>query len=137
MSRIDFDEPWTYGGQPWRSLKDTDFGVIVVDAAGAIVHVNDRAAQLHGWVRLAVIPEDYSRMYGLFTEEGRPYPSDDLPLTRSVQHGETIRHARWVVRRPDGSRQVMQGTSYPVCDRDGDQVGAVLVHDAIGEPRPG
>lgn len=137
MSRIDFDEPWTFGGQPWHSLKDTGFGVIFADAAGAIVYVNDRAAELHGWVRLAVSPHDYSRMYGLFTEEGRPYPSEDLPLARSARHGETIRHARWVVRRPDGSRQTLQGTSYPVCDREGDQVGAVLVHEAIGEPRHG
>jgi PAS domain S-box-containing protein len=131
MSRIHFDEPWTFGGHPWRSLKDTSFGVIVADATGAIVHVNERAAELHGWVRLAVGPDDYSRMYSLFTEEGRPYPSDDLPLTRAVLHGETTRHARWVVRRPDGSRQTMQGSAYPVCDREGDQVGAVLVHDAI------
>ncbi len=46
---------------------------------GEIVHVNERAAELHGWVRLAVGPDDYSRMYSLFTEEGRPYPSADLP----------------------------------------------------------
>jgi PAS domain S-box-containing protein len=137
MSRISFDEPWMFGGQPWRSLQDTPLGVIVVDAAGAIVHVNDRAAELHGWVRLAVGPEDYSRMYGIFTEEGRPYPSADLPLARAVSQGETVREARWVIRRPDGSRQAMQGTSYPVYDTDGRQVAAVLVHDAIGEPRNG
>jgi PAS domain S-box-containing protein len=133
MSRIAFDEPWMFGGQPWRSLHGTARGVIVVDAAGAIVHVNDRAAELHGWVRLAVGPEDYSRMYGIFTEDGRPYPSDDLPLARSVREGKTVRDARWVVRRPDGSRQAMQGTSYPVLDEDGRQVATVLVHDAIGE----
>ena len=131
MSRISFDEPWTFGGHPWRSLKDTSFGVVVADAAGDIVYMNERAIELHGVVRLAVGPDDYSQMYSLFTEEGRPYPSADLPLARAARHGETSRHARWVVRRPDGSRQTMQGSAYPVCDREGDQVGAVLVHDAI------
>jgi PAS domain S-box-containing protein len=133
MSRISFDEPWTFGGHPWRSLKDTSFGVIVADATGDIVHVNERAAELHGWVRLAVGPEDYSSMYSLFTEEGRPYPSEDLPLARAVRNGETCKHARWVVRRPDGTRQRMQGSAYPVTDEHGDQVAAVLVHDAIGD----
>ncbi|MGY3231511.1 PAS domain S-box-containing protein [Luteibacter sp. HA06] len=137
MSRISFDEPWTFGGHPWRGLKDTSFGVIVADASGDIVHVNARAAELHGWVRLAVGPDDYSRMYSIFTEEGRPYPSEDLPLSRAVRNGETSKHARWVVRRPDGTRQTMQGSAYPVVDDDGDQVGAVLVHDAIGGIVPG
>lgn len=131
MSRISFDEPWTFGGHPWRSLKDTSFGVIVADAQGNIVQLNERAAELHGWVRLAVGPEDYSRMYSIFTEEGRPYPSEDLPLARAVSNGETTKHGRWVVRRPDGSRQTMQGSAYPVVDEEGDQVAAVLVHDAI------
>ncbi len=134
MSRISFDEPWTFGGHPWRSLKDTSFGVIVADGMGEIVHVNERAAELHGWVRLAVGPDDYSRMYSLFTEEGRPYPSADLPLTRAVRQGETTRHARWVVRRPDGSRQTLQGSAYPVRDARGKQVASVLVHDAIERP---
>jgi hypothetical protein len=31
----------------------------------------------------------------------------------------------------------MQGSAYPVVDDDGDQVGAVLVHDAIGGIVPG
>jgi PAS domain S-box-containing protein len=137
MSRISFDEPWTFGGHPWRSLKDTSFGVIVADVAGEIVHVNARAAELHGWVRLAVGPDDYSRMYSLFTEAGRPYPSGDLPLTRAVRLGETSRHERWVVRRPDGSRQTIQGSAYPVCDTGGQQMASVLVHDAVEGGRGG
>lgn len=131
MPNISFDEPWTFGGQPWRALKDTLFGVVVANAAGDIVHMNQRAIELHGLVRLDVGPDDYSQMYSIFTEENRPYPSADLPLARAVRQGETVRHARWVVRRPDGSRQTMQGSSYPVCDREGEQVGAVLVHEAI------
>lgn len=131
MSRISFDEPWTFGGHPWRSLKDTSFGVIVADAVGEIVHVNQRAAELHGWVRLAVGPDDYSRMYSLFTVDGRPYPPAELPLTRAVRKGEASRHERWVVRRPDGSRQTIQGSAYPVYGAEGRQMASVLVHDAI------
>jgi len=131
MSRITFDEPWTYGGQPWRHLKDTAFGVVVADVQGALIYMNDRSAELHGVLRLAVVPDDYSYMYSIFTEDDRPFPSGDLPLSRAVLRGETVRHARWMVRRPDGTRQTMQGSAYPVCDEDGDQVAAVLVHEAI------
>jgi hypothetical protein len=38
------------------------------------------------------------------------------------------------VRRPDGSRQTLQGSAYPVCDTRGKQVASVLVHDAIERP---
>ena len=100
-------------------------GVIVTDAAGKITLVNKAAAEIHGVTRLDVEPDAYSDTYYLHTEDGRPYPPRDLPLARAVA-GETVRDARWRVRRPDGTEVLATGNALPLVSRDGTRIGAVL-----------
>nr|WP_281177089.1 HigA family addiction module antitoxin [Belnapia moabensis] len=101
-------------------------GVIVADAAGRITFVNDAAAQIHGVARLDVLPDAYSKTYHLLTEDGRTYPSAELPLARAVLRGETVTDARWRIRRPDGSEVLAVGSARPLLAVDRTQVGAVL-----------
>ena len=101
-------------------------GVILTDAAGRITFVNDAAARLHGLAQLQVAPDAYAQTYHLYTEDGRPYPSAELPLARAALHGETVVDARWRIRRPDGSEVLAVGSARPVLGPDGVQVGAVI-----------
>ena len=101
-------------------------GVIVTDRGGRIQFVNVAAAHLHGVDQLDVGVEEYSRTYHLFTEDGRPYPSAELPLARAVLLGETVVGARWRIRRPDGSEILALGSARPVLGPDGERLGAVL-----------
>lgn len=100
-------------------------GVIVTDRAGAIRYVNDAAREMHGVAELAVEPDDYSERYRLFTLDGQPYPSRQLPLARAVA-GDTVIDAPWIIRRPDGSEVHAVGSAKPLIGADGAQVGAVL-----------
>ncbi len=100
-------------------------GVLVTDAAGRITLINEAAVRLHGVSRLDIAPDDYSATYSLMTEDGRPYPSLDLPLARAVR-GETVQEARWRIRRPDGGEVLAVGNAKPVLDGAGRQIGAVL-----------
>ena len=106
-------------------LNQLSEGVIVADREGKLSFVNDAAARLHGVKALDIAPDDYSETYHLFTEDGDPYPSDQLPLARAVLHGETIEDARWRIRRPDGSEILAIGSARPVVEDD-HQVGAIL-----------
>lgn len=101
-------------------------GVIVTDAEGRITFVNDAAARLHGVTELDVEPEDYSAAYHLFTEDGSPYPSQELPLARAAKRGEVVADARWRIRRGDGSEILAAGGARPVYASDGARIGAVL-----------
>lgn len=101
-------------------------GVIVADADGRIAYVNQAAANLHGVARLDVSPEAYSRTYGLYREDGRPYPTEELPLSRAVRRGETSLDERWVIERPDGRRVLAIGSARPTFAADGTRLGAVL-----------
>ena len=101
-------------------------GVIVTDARGRIQFVNDAAARLHGAARLGIGVDEYASSYQLLTEDGRPYPSRELPLARAVLRGETVVDARWRIRRPDDTEIVAVGCARPVLDATGARVGAVL-----------
>lgn len=101
-------------------------GVIVTDAAGKIVFVNDAATKLHGVARLDVEPEAYASTYQLLTIDGAPHPFEDLPLARAVTKGETVEDARWRIRRPDGSEVLAIGSARPVLAEDGSRIGSVL-----------
>ncbi len=101
-------------------------GVIVTDPEGAIVFVNEAARRHHGVAELGVTPAGYANAYHLFTEDGRPYPPEDLPLARTVRYGETITDARWRIRRPDGTEVIAVGNTRPVSTADGRTIGAVL-----------
>ncbi|HEV2623341.1 MAG TPA: PAS domain S-box protein [Frateuria sp.] len=105
-------------------------GVILTDTAGRITYVNDAAARLYGVRQPGVGPQDYAGAYQLLTEDGRPYPSHQLPLTRAVRDGEVVSDARWRIRRADGSEIIAQGSARPIRDNHGKQLGAVLaMHD--------
>jgi PAS domain S-box-containing protein len=111
-------------------------GVIVTDPAGRIVFVNEAATRLHGAASLDVAPEAYNQAYHLYTEDGRPYPLTELPLTRAVLHGERVTEARCRIRRPDGTEVLVVGSAHPLLAPNGAQTGAVLTlrdetaHDA-------
>ena len=101
-------------------------GVIVTDATGRITFVNEAAARLHGVDSLDVSPARYTDAFRLYTEDGQPYPSTELPLARAVLQGDTLTDARWRIRRPDGSEVLAVGSARPLLGADGERVGAVL-----------
>jgi PAS domain S-box-containing protein len=100
-------------------------GVIVADADGRLTFVNESAARLHGVAELGVEPDRYSEAYHLFTEDGRPYPPSELPLSRALR-GENVEDARWRIQKPDGTSILAIGSARPLRDPTGTQVGAVL-----------
>lgn len=106
-------------------LNQLSEGVIVTDAEGRITFVNEAAERLHGVKSLAVGPDQYSETYHLFTEEGEPYPAEELPLARAALRGETVTDARWRIRRPDGTEVVAIGSARPLNGGEG-KGGAVL-----------
>ena len=101
-------------------------GVIITDATGAITFVNEAAERLHGARLLGVAPDGYAAAYSLWTVDGDPYPSLDLPLSRAALNGETILDASWVIRRSDGTEVLARGAARPISMSDGSRLGAVL-----------
>ncbi|WP_458071292.1 PAS domain-containing protein [Rhodanobacter sp. BL-MT-08] len=121
------DSPWTFDERAAADLELLAEGAIVVDETGRIVFANAVAVAMHGRLIMGVQPDDYSPMHGLFTEDGRPFPSTDLPLARAAVFGETVLGAKWRIRRPDGSGVTAVGDAMPLTDTQGRQTGAILL----------
>jgi len=105
-------------------------GVVLADRDGHIVFANPVADALLGRVRRGAGIEDYSCMHGVFTMEGRPYPSEDLPLSRAILGCETTRDVPLTIRRSDGARIPLLVSGQPLFDGNGVLVGGVVLFRA-------
>ncbi len=101
-------------------------GIVITNAEGRILFVNQAANDLHGVMELDVPPDEYAESYSLFTADGEPHPSMTLPLARAVVNEETVIGARWRIRRPDGREVLAIGNAQPVYASTGEKIGAVL-----------
>lgn len=111
-------------------------GVIVTGADGRIRVVNAAAREMHGAAVLDVLPDQYNQAYDLLTEDGRPYPPQELPLARAALAGETVTGTRWRIRRPDGTELLVEGSARPVLGSDGGRVAAVLTFRPVDHIAP-
>jgi|TARA_R100001244_G_scaffold44182_1_gene39722 PAS domain S-box-containing protein len=101
-------------------------GVIITDAGGEIVYMNERAQILHGQKQLGVSPDDYTTAFQLLTLGRKPFPVDELPLTRAVRENITTADSEWIIRRADGSEIFAKGNAKPVYDEQDRKIAAVL-----------
>lgn len=101
-------------------------GVIITDADGEIVYMNERAQILHGQKQLGVSPEDYTSTFQLLTVGREAFPVAELPLTRAVRENITTADGEWIIRRADGSEILAKGNAKPVYDDQGTKIAAVL-----------
>jgi PAS domain-containing protein len=102
-------------------------GVVLADRAGNIVFANAVADDLLGRVRRGAGIDDYSCMHGIFTMEGRPYPSEDLPLSRAILGCETTHDVPLKIRRRDGVCIPLLVSGQPLFDTHGALAGGVVL----------
>lgn len=100
-------------------------GIILTDADGTLVFVNQAARDLHGIGAVGISLEEYVRLYHVYTPTGEVFPARDVPLARAMR-GETVVNAEFLIRRSDGREIVAEGSATPVVLPDGTRIGAVL-----------
>jgi PAS domain S-box-containing protein len=100
--------------------------IVVADATGVVRIFNPAAERLYGVPGMATSPEQWADHYRLLRTDGTPLPYDETALYRAV-HGQTIRDARWLVPKEDGTTRLLVGSSAPLRTSDGEPAGAVLI----------
>ncbi len=108
--------------------------IIMADERGVLRVFNPVAERQHGVSQREIGASEWSRIYGLFSLEGRPLALEETPLYRAVQ-GEVVANARWQVRCPDGSLRTLEGTATPLRKPDGAPAGGVLIARDITQQR--
>lgn len=107
-------------------LEQSGAGVIIADEKGVVRVFNAEAERQHGVMRRQVAAPQWAATFGLVDEDDRPLPLERTPLYRAFK-GETVKDARWRVRRPDGELRTLSGTATPLRADDRTLAGAVLV----------
>lgn len=72
----------------------------------------------------------------LFHPDGRRPADEELPLSKAVQKGETIKNEQWVLERTDGTRLTILCNAGPILDRNGKILGGFVTwRDVTGSLR--
>lgn len=107
-------------------------GVVLADAQGQIVFMNDAALRIHGISALPVPGEPFP--YTLLSLDEEPLTAEQRPLLRAALTGQQMPRTSWRIRRPDGSVIIAEGNARAVVGENGERLGAVLtVRDITAE----
>ena len=116
-------------------LRQMPAGVMIADAAsGNLVLTNKQAKQIVGYDYEGSLPlAEYDEIapFQGFGSDGQPYNTEDYPLMRSLQTGETITNEEIELHRSDDRRILMNANSAPILDSEGRIVAAVVVFQDV------
>ncbi|MGC8462980.1 MAG: PAS domain S-box protein [Acidimicrobiales bacterium] len=118
-------------------------GVMMVDAAGTIVRVNDALERLSGipssWLMGKRLPDVLAHIVRSGTKlvdaDGRPVPDEDNPVVRSLEQGRTSAGVVMGVLRTGLPTLWVQINAQAMVDADGTVAGAVATFSDVTEQR--
>jgi PAS domain S-box-containing protein len=120
------------------ALAQSPSGILIADApGGAIRFVNQAALEISGCKPSEMTDLDITEQvesWQVFRPDGSPYPPDQLPLSRAVLHGETVRDEELIVRDAGGNDHWINASAAPLHDVDG-HVAAGVELQLVRVPR--
>lgn len=112
--------------------------VIACDASGQMIFANFAAKTLFGEIDMDKNSmDDCPEVLGIFDSHGeRMLNPEELPLAQAAYEGKVVR-INLLVRQDEASSPV-EATAFPVLDRKGRQIGAMMVCRCLAAfPDPG
>jgi sigma-B regulation protein RsbU (phosphoserine phosphatase) len=115
-------------------LNEISEGVIVANKEGRFTFFNPSAERILGIGSQDVSLEEWTEIYGCFrTDKVTPYPSDELPLARSIQ-GEKVLDEIIFIRNPTQPEGIwIKVSSNPLYDENDTLQGGVVVFREVTE----
>jgi PAS domain S-box-containing protein len=111
-------------------------GVVVIDRDGRMVFFNPAAVQLVGLGPTDLAADEWPRLYGLFRPDMvTPFPPDELPSALALRDEPTDDVAIYVKNRVISEGRHLSAGGRPWRDRNGKQLGAVIVFHDVGARR--
>ncbi|HMV33005.1 MAG TPA: PAS domain S-box protein, partial [Gemmatimonadales bacterium] len=103
-------------------------GVLVFSPDGSVRAANPAAREILGFTEPEMqdqrrLPADWHPV----REDGSPYPANDLPVTRALAAGESVRGSRMAVPRRDGQMTWIEVNAEPVRDPGSGAVTAAVI----------
>ena len=114
-----------------RSIGD---GVITTDTEGTIVSINQVGEKLTGWSQAEAIGKSLEEVFRMVDERDRQ--SCENPVEKVMETREIVELAdsAFLVARNGTERRIVDSAA-PICDREGERIGVVLVFHDVTEKR--
>ncbi len=100
-------------------------GVLIADAGGQVVHVNDAARRIWGSAGPLGIASIFRERRARLAETGEPLAPSEWPLLRALRSGQPCAGEVLEIDRFDGAQATIVNSSAPIRDAEGRTVGAV------------
>ena len=119
------------------AIEQSSAGILIADAPDVRIRlVNSAALEIRGDaqdVGFDVPVEEYGRRWETYRPDGTPYPSEELPLSLAVLHGQVSRNVEVIIRRPDGEDRWVMANAAPIRDSSGHIIAGIVVFSDITE----
>lgn len=115
-------------------IETTPNGIVVMDAEGKIILTNAMTEELFGLDRDKITKRVYNDpLWNIFTLDGRPFPSDQLPYHQVLKTKKPVRNIELVMEKPDGEEVILSNNSAPLLDAEGNISGVLVAITDITE----
>ncbi len=115
-------------------LAASSSAIVVIDASkGRFSYVNERAVELYGIDYLGTDLKVHTAKVRALRPNGTPYTIEEMPVSRSLEFGESVFNEEMTIERHDGVRFPILVNTAPVFDAKGKVIAAVVILDNITE----
>jgi PAS domain S-box-containing protein len=109
-------------------------GILIADAPDVKIRMaNPAAFNIRGGNRRTLTGIEvakHSEKWQTFRPDGSPYPSEQLPLSRAVLHGEVVHDEEAIIRDEEGNDHWVSANAAPIRNAEGQvTAGIVVFHD--------
>jgi len=122
------------------ALAQSPSGILIADAPHVRIRwANEVAMTIRGDSETPLTGIDVSKhsvSWQTFRLDGTPMPSEELPLSRAILKGETVRNEEVIIRNAKGEDRYVSANSAPIRNAAGDiTAGIVVFHDITERKR--
>ncbi len=98
-----------------RMMETSVAGIVALDADGAIIFANREAESILGLEASRLQGRRYNAASWRITAlDGGPLPDGELPFSRALAEGRTVRDIRFAIARPGGQRRALSVNAAPI-----------------------
>lgn len=109
---------------------------VLFDAVGNVTYVNKRGRELYGINYIGInITELISKVKAnaLKFEDHQPIPFEEMPGNLSLKYGQIIHNVKMIIQNKSGKRYLINASSAPLHDNQGQISGAVVIFEDFTE----
>ncbi len=124
------------------AIAQSPSGILIADAPDVSIRLANMAAiGIRGYENSAkltgIAVSEHAGRWQTYLPDGKPYPSESLPLSRAVIKGETVKDEELIIRNDDGDNRWIIANAAPIRNPAGEVTSGIVVFHDITERKRG